>query len=164
MTLSGRNSLSQKKLADAAQFLRILLLQATGARPGKCAYCGSIVAIGEARCGSCGANASTENTPKTGNATTEGFGAVPILLCFLFPPALFFVIPALFWRWLRRADRGWVVPLLICIFFPPATLLVAPALLLGPRTHSAPSSGRQAFSKLWSWFYSLRMPLLPKRQ
>ena len=164
MILPGRNSLSQKKLADAAQFLKILLLQATGARPAKCAYCGSIVAIGEARCGSCGANASTENASKTVSATAEGFGAITILLCFLFPPALFFVIPALFWRWLRRADRGWVVPLLICIFFPPASLLVAPALLLGPRAHSVPSNGRQTFSKLWGRFHYLRLPLLSKRQ
>lgn len=148
MRLSGRYSPSKTKLAGAAQFLKILLLQATGARPGKCAYCGSIVAIGEARCGSCGANASIETAQRTGNETTECFGTVPVLLCFLFPPTLFFVIPALFWRWLRRADRGWVAPLLICCFFPPAALIVAPALLLGPRARSASSTGRRAFSKL----------------
>lgn len=148
MPLSGRYSPSRTKLAGAAQFLKILLLQATGARPGKCTYCGSIVAVGDPRCDSCGANASIETARRTGNATTECFGAVPIILCFLFPPALFFVIPLLFWRWLRRADRGWVAPLLICFFFPPATLMVAPALLLGARARSASSTGRRAFSKL----------------
>lgn len=147
MPLSGRYSPSRTKLAGAAQFLKILLLQATGARPGKCAYCGSIVAIGYARCDSCGANASIESAQIAGDATTECFGPVPILLCSIFPPALVFVIPLLFWRWLRRADRGWVVPLLICLFFPPATLMVAPALLLGARARSASSTGRRAFSK-----------------
>jgi hypothetical protein len=153
-----RSSHAEKKLPDMAQLLKTLLLQATGARPGTCAYCGSIVAIGETRCGGCGAKPSAENLENTSNATTGGFEAVPILLCFLFPPALFFVIPALFWRWLRRADRGWVVPLLICIFFPPAALLVAPALLLGPRTPSAPSSSRHAFSKFLGSFSHQRQP------
>jgi hypothetical protein len=142
MPVSGRYSPSGAKLAGAAQFLKILLFQAMGARPGKCTYCGSMVAIGNMRCGGCGASASIEIARTTGAETHEFFGAVPILLCVLFPPALVFVIPLLFWRWLRRADRGWVVPLLICVFFPPATLMVAPALLLGPRPRSAALQGR----------------------
>ena len=164
MPFSGRYSPSMTKLAGAAQFLKILLLHATGARPGNCVYCGSIVAIGEMRCGSCGANASIGTAKRTDNETIEGFGAVPILLCFLFPPALFFVIPLLFWRWLRRADRGWVAPLLICLFFPPATLIVAPALLLGPRARSASSSGRRAFSKLYGRFHYLQLSKQLKQQ
>ncbi len=148
MHLSGHHSPSRTKLAGVAQFLKILLLQATGARPGTCAYCGSIVAIGDARCHSCGANALIEKAQRTGGATNECVGTVPIVLCFLFPPALAFVLPLLFWRWLRRTDRGWVVPLLICFFFPPATLMVAPALLLGARARSASSTGRRAFGKL----------------
>jgi hypothetical protein len=149
MPLSGRNTLARRTSAEFAQFLKVLLLQATGARPGKCSYCGSMVAVGYMRCGGCGANSSTEIAEKASNAKTERFGAVPILLCFLFPPALFFVIPVLFWRWLRRTDHGWVVPLLICVVFPPATIMVAPALLLGARDHSASSGGRRAFGKFW---------------
>ena len=164
MPVSGRSSRIDVTFADAALFLKTLLLQATGARPGTCAYCGSIIAIGGERCSGCGANARMETARITDNPATERAGAIPILLCFLFPPALFFLIPVLFWRWLRRTDHGLVVPLLICLFFPPATLIVAPALLLGPRDHSAPSKSRRGFSKLWGRFQSPRLPQQPKRQ
>lgn len=164
MPLSGRNSPPKTKLADAAQFLKPLLLQAMGVRPGQCAYCGSIIAIGEARCVGCGANASIEATKRTYTAKTERVGAIPILLCFLFPPALFLVILVLFWRWLRSADHGWIVPLLICIFVPPATLIVAPALLLGPRDHSVPSNGRGIFGQLRGRLHGLRSPKQLKSQ
>lgn len=115
-------------LAHRGQSLKGFVLQAMGARPRICAYCDSTIPVGDTRCCSCNA-AVTDATP----TIDEGQSAnrpwiVPLLLCTIFPPALFILVPALFWRWLRKGNTGWILPSLICLFFPPAVLLVAPAL------------------------------------
>jgi len=112
--------------------LRLLLLRATGARTLVCEYCGSAIPLGEVQCRGCGARATAKSVEasRPGESTaTNRHWLLPVLLCLFFPPALFVIVPILFWRWLRQEGRGWILPLLVCLVFPPAVLIVAPALL-----------------------------------
>jgi len=135
-------------LSQGGQWLKTFLLQAAGARPQTCDYCASAIPVGEVRCLGCGATAPA-NSPTTSQAsqvtTPSRQWVLPLLLCVVFPPALFVIMPIIFWRWLRRENRGWLLPLLICLFFPPAVLLVAPALLWRPpaKRKAAQSAARR---------------------
>ena len=126
-------------LGEGGRALKAFLLQAAGARPRICAYCESMVSVGGLRCASCGATVTHEMPQAGETATPEKQWIIPLLLSVFFPPALLIIIPSLFWRWLRKANRGWLVPILICVFFPPAALIVAPALLWPSRKNGKPA-------------------------
>ena len=116
-------------LVQGGRSLRALGLRAMGETAFRCAYCASMIPVGDVQCSACGATATREDRQPDEDDRTQGPWVTPLLLCFFFPPALLIICPILFWRWLRKRDRGWIIPSLICLAFPPAVLLVAPALL-----------------------------------
>lgn len=129
MVQYGHEPGSAPILGQRGQSLKAMVMQVLGARPRRCAYCASIIPVGDVRCQGCGAAVNDESPPTGDSSMTAQHAMIALLSCVIFPPALLIIVPTLFWRWLRKANRGWVLSLLICIAFPPAVLLVAPAML-----------------------------------
>ncbi len=147
MTFLGHEQRLVPGLSQGGQWLKAFLLQAEGARAQACDYCTSAIPVGEVRCHGCGATATVNPSTlsPTGQSTTPSRQWVlPVLLCVVFPPALLVIMPIIFWRWLRRENRGFILSLLICLFFPPAVLLVAPALLWRPQPSAKQPKVRHA--------------------
>lgn len=83
---------------NATQLLRVCFLQATGAREHACAYCTSILPMGDHQCAACGAKRTASSPNLEDKEPTKGNWIVPLLICLFFPPAALLVAPALLWR------------------------------------------------------------------